>query len=40
MITVLCIDDEADIRKLLVEEFQDAGVCTLEAGNGREGLDR
>lgn len=39
MITVLCIDDEADIRKLLVEEFQDAGVSTLEAGNGREGLD-
>ena len=40
MIKVLCIDDEADIRSLLVEELQDAGFETVEAANGREGLDK
>jgi CheY-like chemotaxis protein len=40
MTTVLCIDDEKEIRKLLVEEFQDAGLKTLEASNGQEGLER
>lgn len=39
MITILCIDDEEDIRKLIVEELSDAGFTTLEAANGREGLD-
>ncbi|MGO4569554.1 response regulator transcription factor [Rhizobium sp. 2YAF20] len=39
MITVLCIDDEADIRKLIVEEFTDAGFGTIEASNGRDGLE-
>lgn len=39
MITILCIDDEEDIRKLIVEELSDAGFATLEAANGREGLD-
>lgn len=39
MITILCIDDEADIRKLIVEELVDAGFATLEASNGREGLE-
>jgi len=39
MITILCIDDEADIRSLVVEELQDAGFKTLEASNGREGLE-
>nr|CAD6630168.1 response regulator [arsenite-oxidising bacterium NT-25] len=39
MITVLCIDDETDIRQLLVEELQDAGLRTLEAANGQEGLE-
>lgn len=39
MITILCIDDEADIRKLIVEELTDAGFDTLEASNGREGLE-
>lgn len=40
MIKVLCIDDEADIRSLLVEELHDAGLETIEASNGREGLDK
>lgn len=39
MVTILCIDDEVDIRKLIVEELVDAGFNTLEAANGREGLD-
>lgn len=40
MTTVLCIDDETDIRQLLVEELQDAGLRTLEASNGAEGLEK
>lgn len=40
MIKVLCIDDEADIRSLLIEELHDAGFETIEAANGREGLDK
>jgi len=39
MMTILCIDDEADIRKLIVEELTDAGFGTIEASNGREGLE-
>lgn len=39
MITILCVDDEADIRKLIVEELAEAGFATLEASNGREGLE-
>ncbi|MGP4669576.1 response regulator transcription factor [Agrobacterium pusense] len=39
MITVLCVEDEQELRKLLVEEFQDAGLATIEASNGKEGLD-
>jgi len=38
MIKVLCIDDEADIRQLLVEELTDAGLQAIEAENGQEGL--
>jgi len=39
MMTILCIDDEADIRKLIVEELTDAGFGTIEASNGQEGLE-
>ncbi len=39
MIKILCIDDEEDIRSLLVEELHDAGFDTLQASNGREGLN-
>jgi CheY-like chemotaxis protein len=39
MITVLCVDDEVDLRKLLVEEFNEAGLATLEASNGKEALE-
>lgn len=40
MIKILCIDDEADIRQLIVEELRDAGFDTLEAADGREGLEK
>ncbi|PPJ45179.1 two-component system response regulator [Rhizobium sp. KAs_5_22] len=38
-ITILCIEDEDDIRTLLVEELEDAGFKALQARNGREGLE-
>jgi len=40
MIKVLCIDDEADIRQLLVEELSEAGLNVIEAENGQEGLQK
>ena len=39
MITILCVDDEADIRQLIAEELVDAGFAVLQAENGREGLE-
>ncbi|KPF45702.1 response regulator [Rhizobium sp. G187] len=39
MITVLCIEDERDVRELIAEELEDAGLKVLQAENGREGLD-
>lgn len=39
MITILCVEDETDIRSLLVEEMTEAGFSTLEASNGKEALD-
>lgn len=40
MVTILCIDDETEIRNLLVEEFEEAGFKTLQAANGQEGLQK
>jgi DNA-binding response OmpR family regulator len=39
MITVLCVEDEKAVRDLIVEELNDAGLRTLEAENGRHGLE-
>lgn len=39
MTSILCIDDEAAIRSLIVEELEEAGFKTFEASNGREGLE-
>jgi DNA-binding response OmpR family regulator len=39
MITVLCVEDERDVRELIVEELEDAGIQVLQAENGKEGLD-
>ena len=38
MITILCIEDETEVRNLIVEELKEAGFGTYEAANGREGL--
>ena len=35
---ILCIEDEALIRQLVVEELNDEGYETIEAANGYEGL--
>jgi CheY-like chemotaxis protein len=37
--TVLIVDDEAPIRKMLVEVLSLEGIPTETAGNGREALD-
>ena len=36
---VLVIEDEMDLRDLLVEEIQDLGYEVAQAANGEEGLD-
>ncbi|MFN3076835.1 MAG: putative bifunctional diguanylate cyclase/phosphodiesterase [Alphaproteobacteria bacterium] len=36
---ILCIEDEAPLRRVIAAELRDAGYETLEASNGREGLD-
>ncbi len=38
MSTVLCIEDEAHLRQIIVEELEDEGYNVLQAGDGREGL--
>lgn len=35
---ILCVEDEAAIRKIVVEELQDAGHETLEAADGEEAM--
>ena len=37
--TILIVEDEAPLRKALVEEFEDAGYNVIEAGDGLEGFD-
>lgn len=36
--TILCVEDEADLRSDIVEELVSAGYAVVEAGNGREAL--
>ena len=36
---VLCVEDDPDIRELLIHEFQYAHHSTAEAGNGVEALE-
>lgn len=38
MVKVLVIEDEIDLREDLVDELQEKGYQTIEAENGREGL--
>jgi CheY-like chemotaxis protein len=37
--TILCVEDETDLRRDIVEELHDAGYETLEAENGKVALD-
>ena len=39
MTTILCIEDEAELRENIAEELQDAGYHVEEACDGREGLE-
>lgn len=38
MTKILCIEDEADLRSVIIEELEEQGYETLEAVNGLEGL--
>ncbi len=40
MAKILVVEDEPDLRQAVVEELNDEGHITIEAGNGQEGLDR
>ena len=39
MATILCIEDEAHLREVIVGELEDNGYDVLQAANGREGLE-
>jgi DNA-binding response OmpR family regulator len=36
--TIVCIEDEADLREAIAEELEDAGYRVVQAANGRDGL--
>lgn len=36
---IVCVEDEAGIRELFVEELTDAGYDVIEAENGKQGLE-
>lgn len=40
MAKILVVEDEPDLRELVVDQLMDEGHETVEAGNGQEGLDR
>lgn len=39
MASILCVEDEADLREDIVEELEDSGYKVFQASNGREGLE-
>ena len=39
MASILCIEDEPEIRESIAEELVDSGFQVIEANNGKEGLD-
>ena len=40
MARILVVEDEPDLREMIVEELTDEGHVAIEAGNGREGLEK
>lgn len=38
MARILCIEDEAALRRIIADELRDAGLEVIEAGDGEEGL--
>ncbi len=40
MASILCVEDEPQLRKLIAMELEDAGYDIVEAANGREAIDR
>lgn len=40
MATILCVEDEPQLRKLIAIELEDAGYDVVEAIHGREAIDR
>ncbi|MEM8949983.1 MAG: response regulator transcription factor, partial [Pseudomonadota bacterium] len=40
MAKILVVEDEPDLRRMIVDELTDEGHVTIEAGNGREGLEK
>lgn len=39
MATILCVEDEAEIRAIVADELRDAGHDVLQVANGAEGLE-
>ena len=40
MATILCVEDEPQLRKLITMELEDAGYDVAEAAHGREAIDK
>ena len=40
MVNILVIEDEAELREILVGELEDSGYKTSQARNGKEGLQK
>ncbi len=40
MATILCVEDEPQLRQLIAVELEDAGYDIVEAADGREAIDR
>src|SRR5690606_10899134 len=38
--TILCVEDEGDLREILAEELEDAGYAVVQAAHGKEALQR
>lgn len=39
MTTIVCVEDEAELREAIAEDLADAGYTVIQAGDGRKGLE-